>query len=86
MSKRHVSFPVCAKGWVYHKGSCYLFVTDRKEHFADAHASCVSHKAHLLHIENKNENNFISRYVSVRHPNVDIWRTGGRKVDGNFVW
>ena len=86
MLKSHVSVPVCDKGWAYHKRSCYLFVADRKEHFAGAHASCVSYEAHLVHIEKKNENTFISRYISVRYPNIDTWRTGGKKVDNNFVW
>ncbi|KAI0224812.1 hypothetical protein LSAT2_024173 [Lamellibrachia satsuma] len=76
----------CAEGWRQHRDSCYLFVADRKEHFAGAHASCLSHGGHLLHIDDEEENEFISDYISSRHRNVNTWRTGGKKVDDTFVW
>ena len=68
------------------KKSCYLFVTTHKKQFGGAHKYCHFKGGHLLHINDKQEDDFIKNRLIKFHSNITRWRPGGRKEGGKFVW
>lgn len=79
-----VSF--CPKDWVKIDRGCYKFESDKKEQFSAAYKHCDSLNSKLLFIDDENEDEVIKRYVKKKFPDVKVWRTGGRVVNGTFVW
>ncbi|KAJ8285794.1 hypothetical protein GJAV_G00031020 [Gymnothorax javanicus] len=52
----------CDEGWLFFEGSCYLLSSDRVE-WQTAEKKCEEQKAHLLVINNANEQDFIAEVM-----------------------
>ncbi|KAG5830149.1 hypothetical protein ANANG_G00316450 [Anguilla anguilla] len=52
----------CDEGWLFFQGSCYLLSSDRDD-WHGAEAKCEEHRAHLLVINNADEQDFIGDVV-----------------------
>ncbi|XP_066566453.1 uncharacterized protein LOC136753978 [Amia ocellicauda] len=53
---------VCSVGWVYSNGSCYFFSTDSMN-WTNSRDDCVRKGGHLVIIESKEEQTFLSNYL-----------------------
>lgn len=72
----------CDEGWLFFEGSCYLLSSDRVEWHA-AEKKCEAQKAHLLVINNANEQDFIA--LIMRGPSYWIGLVE-RGDEGDWSW
>ncbi|XP_035285549.1 asialoglycoprotein receptor 1-like isoform X1 [Anguilla anguilla] len=71
----------CLTGWRIHQGKCYFFSTE-KMHWSQSQEYCTSKGAHLVVINNQQEQNFVSSRVSETH-----WiGLSDRNTEGQWVW
>ncbi|CAH1798962.1 unnamed protein product [Owenia fusiformis] len=75
----------CQKGWIKYKDSCYKFRPHGKQ-FGPAHSRCIEYDAHLVHINSLTEHIFLAHHIEKNYPKFEIWRTGGKRENGKFVW
>ncbi|KAL4232839.1 hypothetical protein ACF0H5_007526 [Mactra antiquata] len=76
----------CPDGWKKFTRWCYKFESEKVEQFAGALKHCDSMNSRLLFINDQTEDTNIKRYIKKKFPDVKIWRTGARVVNGSFVW
>ncbi|XP_064204804.1 integrin alpha-X-like isoform X3 [Anguilla rostrata] len=71
----------CLTGWRIHQGKCYFFSTE-KMHWSQSQEYCTSKGAHLVIINNQQEQNFVSSRISETH-----WiGLSDRDTEGQWVW
>ncbi|XP_064610534.1 serine protease svh-1-like isoform X2 [Liolophura sinensis] len=75
----------CEEGWVAGTDSCYYLFRGRVS-FTTAKERCQRIDAHLVRIETKAENNFLSNILRRIQPNEVVWYTGGMNVAGQWLW
>lgn len=90
MCKRALS-TICPDGWLSFSGSCYWLVsnTDLLTSWHEAHTKCTDESAHLLIINNQEEQYFINgRLPDFHHVDIpDIWiGLSDKDKDGSFRW
>ncbi|WAR08602.1 ASTL-like protein [Mya arenaria] len=76
----------CPTGWRKNGRSCYKFESDMAEQFSGAARHCEGLNSRLLHIDDAREDTHIKRFMKKKYPDVKVWRTGGRIVNGTFAW
>lgn len=76
----------CPKNWVKIGRKCYKFEDKEQEQFSGAAKKCAAMNSKLLFIDDATEDKYIKRYIKKKYPDVKVWRTGGRIVNGTFVW
>lgn len=76
----------CPKDWRKIGRNCYKFKSEKADQFAGAYKHCDDLNSKLLFIEDEVEDEDIKRYLKKHYPDVKVWRTGGRVVNGTFVW
>lgn len=54
--------------------------------YAAATKYCKTNKSHLLSLNSRSEQKFISKYLKKKYPQVRYWRTSGKRDNGRFVW
>ena len=63
----------CEFGWTKYNGSCYKRFTSPRD-WNGARDSCKQHGAALLRIEAQWTQDFVERFLRVKHANIDrIW-------------
>ncbi|XP_064204818.1 uncharacterized protein LOC135262000 isoform X17 [Anguilla rostrata] len=71
----------CLTGWRIHQGKCYFFSTE-KMNWSQSKEYCTSKGAHLVIINNQQEQNFVSSRISETH-----WiGLSDRDTEGQWVW
>ncbi|KAL5010248.1 hypothetical protein ScPMuIL_012553 [Solemya velum] len=78
----------CPEGWKKKLRSCYKFMADSQYRYQYAAATkyCKTNKSHLLSLNSRSEQKFISKYLKKKYPQVRYWRTSGKRDNGRFVW
>ncbi|XP_009563574.2 asialoglycoprotein receptor 1-like isoform X2 [Cuculus canorus] len=73
----------CPTGWQEFATSCYFFSTDAKP-WLTARNYCTNHKAHLVIIDNEEENGFLARHIT---DNQVFWLgLSDTESEGNWQW
>ncbi|XP_045197843.2 uncharacterized protein LOC123552331 [Mercenaria mercenaria] len=76
----------CPKNWIKIGRKCYKFEDKGMEQFSGAVKKCDEMNSKLLFIDDATEDAYIKRYIKKKYPEVKVWRTGGRIMNGTFVW
>ncbi|XP_064617858.1 uncharacterized protein LOC135481983 [Liolophura sinensis] len=84
--RRDSNDTVCEKGWQKFRRSCYKFNVYPKSQFAAASKHCFTTGSKLVSIDSAKEDQFLKNHLKKHHSHVQIWRTGGRKIQHKFVW
>lgn len=82
--KKHFSAN-CPKNFVRLASGCYYVSTEHKN-FWDAKRHCQKLNTNLLEIDNDDENNMIRTYLWKNFRKERKFRTGGFRLNGEFVW
>ncbi|XP_050391294.1 uncharacterized protein LOC126810336 [Patella vulgata] len=84
--KEDTKATACPKGWIKNLASCYKFFDHPKVQFSAAQRKCASLRSDLVSINSLKEERFLESHTLSKYKNVYIWRTGGKLVNGTFMW
>ncbi|XP_045181992.1 C-type lectin domain family 17, member A-like [Mercenaria mercenaria] len=82
----------CPSGWTQNEDSCYFLHTHDKYDWAESQVFCKGHRAHLVYIETKAENDYLKGMFAQRlrnstDHNDHVWLGATDEIEERkFVW
>ncbi|XP_072537265.1 hepatic lectin-like [Salminus brasiliensis] len=72
----------CEEDWTYFKDKCY-FVSKVRKSWEDAEKNCIQRKAHLLVVNNAEEQDYISQVIETH---ANFWIGLVEREEGQWTW
>ncbi|XP_060598532.1 perlucin-like protein isoform X2 [Ruditapes philippinarum] len=84
-TRKESSRTPCLDGWIAYGGSCY-YLSSTNVNYAGADEYCKSLRAHLVHVEDKDENTFLKTFMQ-NHSRAGIhYWIGITDIETENVW
>lgn len=72
----------CEENWTFFKDKCY-FISELRKNWEDAEKNCVQRNAHLLVVNNAEEQDYISQVIET---NANFWIGLVEREEGTWTW